>query len=116
MRGGALRLSRLAIAAACGALLAAASPQLAAASASPLPIGADCTAAIECASTFCVDGVCCNSACDEPAENCAIGPNPGTCQDYAAPAPAMSAGALLAALGALLAVAALAVLRLRREV
>ncbi|HMF43343.1 MAG TPA: hypothetical protein VKQ32_21875 [Polyangia bacterium] len=32
-----------------------------------------CSAGSECSSTFCKDGVCCNSACDTPCHSCATG-------------------------------------------
>ncbi|MFO0675837.1 MAG: hypothetical protein U0169_04845 [Polyangiaceae bacterium] len=44
---------------------------------SDTPDGAPCTAASECASRFCVDGVCCASACTGTCLTCAV--TPGTC-------------------------------------
>src|SRR5262249_819239 len=44
----------------------------------PMPIGAGCIAATQCASGFCVDGVCCTTACDGPCEAC-DGTTPGEC-------------------------------------
>ena len=114
MRGGALRLSRLAIAAACATQLAVAAPQLAAASGSPLPIGADCTAAVECASTFCVDGVCCNSACDGAFDTCDAPPEPGVCVQVA-PAPPVSRRGLLTGLALLTLIGAAALWHQRRD-
>lgn len=40
--------------------------------------GAACQSGTECASSFCADGVCCESACDGVCESCALG-TPGTC-------------------------------------
>lgn len=40
--------------------------------------GQGCQAGTECASGFCVDGVCCDSACDGVCESCAA-PTPGEC-------------------------------------
>jgi hypothetical protein len=40
--------------------------------------GRTCTANAECASGSCVDGLCCNRACDGPCEAC-DGTTPGTC-------------------------------------
>jgi hypothetical protein len=34
----------------------------------------------ECAAGFCVDGVCCNSRCDQPCHSCALLTAPGKCQ------------------------------------
>ena len=41
--------------------------------------GTACSAGNECASSFCVDGVCCNNACDQPCRACNISPNVGSC-------------------------------------
>jgi hypothetical protein len=41
--------------------------------------GAACTAANQCASTFCVDGVCCNIACDQTCYACNLAGSVGTC-------------------------------------
>jgi hypothetical protein len=38
-----------------------------------------CTSGAECASTFCVDGVCCDSACDGSCEACNLTGKEGTC-------------------------------------
>jgi hypothetical protein len=51
-----------------GALLLLASARGAAAA----PIGAPCAAAAECGSGFCVDGVCCEGACDGTCMACAV--------------------------------------------
>lgn len=37
------------------------------------PNGTSCAGANECASTYCVDGVCCESACDAPCFQCGTG-------------------------------------------
>ncbi len=42
-------------------------------------IGTPCNADIECASDYCVDGVCCNNACDGACENCNIEGQGGIC-------------------------------------
>lgn len=41
--------------------------------------GASCTQAAECGSGFCVDGVCCNSACEGACAACALPGHLGTC-------------------------------------
>ena len=114
MRRGGQRPVRLAIAAACSALLALASPAPASASGSPLPVGADCSTAVECASTFCVDGVCCDSACDGPFDTCDAPPEPGLCVQVA-PAPPVSRRGLLTGLALLTLIGAAALWHQRRD-
>lgn len=79
----------------------------------PIPIGGSCTAGTECASTFCVDGVCCNEICDQPGEFCNLPGNAGTCSMPTAPAPTLR-GPWLAVTVLLLAAIALFALRARR--
>ena len=43
------------------------------------PLAQGCAANSECASGFCVDGVCCNSACDGQCLNCAQSGSAGYC-------------------------------------
>jgi hypothetical protein len=43
------------------------------------PPGAVCAAAGECASNYCVDGVCCMTACTGACQTCALPTSPGTC-------------------------------------
>jgi hypothetical protein len=50
----------------------------------PKSIGQPCSAGTECASTYCVDGVCCNSNCTGACHSCALSTSLGTC----APSPA----------------------------
>lgn len=114
MRRGELRPIRGAIAAACGALLLIASPLPAAAGPSPLPNGADCSASTECSSTFCVDGVCCNSACDGAFDTCDAPPEPGVCVQVA-PAPPVSRRGLLTGLALLTLIGAAALWHQRRD-
>jgi hypothetical protein len=42
--------------------------------------GAVCSSAAECASNYCVDGVCCSTACTGACQTCALPTSPGTCQ------------------------------------
>lgn len=41
--------------------------------------GAVCAAATECLSTFCVDGVCCNTTCSGTCKSCNVAGSVGTC-------------------------------------
>jgi hypothetical protein len=50
----------------------------------PKSNGQPCSAGSECASTYCVDGVCCNSSCGAACHSCALSTSLGTC----APSPA----------------------------
>ena len=36
------------------------------------PLGADCSAAVECASNLCQQGVCCSTTCDRACQSCAV--------------------------------------------
>jgi len=74
----------------------------------PIPNGGSCSDGSMCASTFCVDGVCCDRTCDQPSEQCNVQGQVGTCVVPTAPAPALGARGLLAAFLVLLATAALA--------
>jgi len=46
-------------------------------------IGAQCTDGAQCASSFCVDGVCCGNACVGPCRSCNQPNNDGICMPYA---------------------------------
>ncbi|MFL5304164.1 MAG: hypothetical protein ACJ8F1_03075 [Polyangia bacterium] len=50
----------------------------------PKPPGFPCTGAAECASGFCVDQVCCESACTGTCHSCALPGSPGRCLTVAA--------------------------------
>ncbi|MBI3200834.1 MAG: hypothetical protein HYZ29_04755 [Myxococcales bacterium] len=43
------------------------------------PNGMSCSAGTQCQSGFCVDGVCCDSACNGQCSACDVAPNEGTC-------------------------------------
>ncbi|MDX2168222.1 MAG: hypothetical protein SF182_14200 [Deltaproteobacteria bacterium] len=72
-----------------------------------IPSGGSCTEPELCASGFCANMVCCDTACDEPLQACNIPGHVGTCTTLAAAAPATSttglmvAGLVLTAIGAL---------------
>jgi hypothetical protein len=73
----------------------------------PLPDGAACSAGSQCQSTFCADGICCNTACDQPFDTCDTPPARGTCVAVAPTPPVSRRGlytslALLTLLGAAL--------------
>jgi hypothetical protein len=53
-------------------------------------LGDPCSAPGECQSGFCASGVCCNTACDQPFQQCNLQGRVGLCSSTAAPAPAMS--------------------------
>ena len=80
----------------------------------PLPNGAGCMTDPQCRSNFCVDGVCCNSACDQPGGVCNKSGQEGTCL-VPAPAPALSNGALAGAVALLMAIGALTLRAARRR-
>jgi parallel beta-helix repeat protein len=65
------------------------------------PIGGSCMETSQCETgLFCVDGVCCNRACDQPGEVCNLPEHLGFCSQVSvAPAPVMS-GWMLALLAA----------------
>lgn len=75
----------------------------------PRPNGADCTIPSQCASTFCVNGVCCDTICDQPGELCGLHDHRGVCTVPSAPAPALRGTWLFGALLLLIGIGALAV-------
>ncbi len=75
----------------------------------PRPNGADCTTPSQCASTFCVDGVCCDTICDQVNEFCNLPASPGTCTVPHAAAPALQGVGFFVALVLLIAIGGLAV-------
>jgi hypothetical protein len=82
--------------------------------ATPVSQGGACSQVSQCSGgLFCSDGVCCDTACDQPLEQCNLPGQVGTCASSAAAAPAASATGLLAMLGVLTG-AAFAALRWRR--
>lgn len=94
-------------------LIACAGPA-GAADAELLANGDACSSASQCASTFCADGVCCNTACDQPFETCDAPPAPGLCVRVA-PTPPVSRRGIYTGL-ALLTLVGAALLWQRRRV
>ncbi len=74
------------------------------------PPGDPCTLPTQCASGFCVSGVCCASACPAPGQ-CALPGQAGTC---VTPSPVLGRGALVLMVGVLGLVGALPLVRRRR--
>ena len=82
-----------------------------------VPQGGSCINPTQCATGFCVTGVCCNSACTAPEDSCAVPGRQGECvPNVPAPVPALSERGLLLALASFVGVAALALARARRRV
>lgn len=75
----------------------------------PVPNGGSCMDPAQCASTFCVTGVCCDRACDQPNERCNLAGSQGICTVPSAPAPALSGTWLVAGILVLLAIGGLSV-------
>lgn len=78
-----------------------------------IPQGGECATPSQCSTGFCVDGVCCNTICDQPGRICNQAGNQGVCSVPTAPAPALTPGALLIAAALLVGLGAFA---LRRSV
>jgi hypothetical protein len=55
-----------------------------------IPDGGNCGVPSDCQSGFCVDSICCNTACDQPMQTCAS----GTCTGTTSAAPVVSHRAL----------------------
>jgi hypothetical protein len=84
--------------------------------ATPVPQGGGCSDTAECVpGLFCADGVCCDTACDQPEQQCNLEAHAGTCSTTAAEAPAMTRTGLLAAAALLIGIAALALTRRLRR-
>ena len=76
-------------------------------------LGAACNAPGECQSGFCASGVCCNTACDQPFQQCNLPGRAGLCSSTGVPAPAMSRPGLLLGVLLLTGVGVLALARRR---
>jgi hypothetical protein len=64
----------------------------------PVPQGGACATLSQCGTGFCVDHVCCNTACTDPLMRCDLPGELGTCESEKAGAPALSPWGLLAGL------------------
>ena len=62
----------------------------------PVPQGGACITPAQCTTDFCVDGVCCNTACNGPMEQCNLPGEAGTCVHTAAGAPTLTPWGLIA--------------------
>jgi hypothetical protein len=79
-----------------------------------IPEGGLCSTPSDCISEFCVDGVCCDSACDGAAESCNQSGRRGTCSHLPAPAPPLSRKGLFSVIALLTAFGVLSFSRRRR--
>ena len=75
----------------------------------PVADGGSCATPSECQSGFCVEGICCDTICDQPRQTCVS----GTCVSTAAPAPAVSHRTLLLIVALLVAIGCFALTPLR---
>ena len=78
------------------------------------PNGSACTDPAECFSGNCVDGVCCDTPCDGPAEACNLDGREGICTEIVAVAPATSHTGLLITVLILAALGVFAIVRRRQ--
>jgi hypothetical protein len=76
-----------------------------------IPQGGDCPTPSQCSTGFCVDRVCCDTACTDPLMQCNLPGQRGTCASTAAPAPALTPWGLLAAAVVLASIAGFALRR-----
>jgi hypothetical protein len=81
----------------------------------PVPQGGACATSSQCATGFCANGVCCDTACSGPLEQCNLPGRGGTCASTAAPSPALTPWGLMAASLVLAGVAAVALRRRTRS-
>jgi hypothetical protein len=78
------------------------------------PNGSSCIVPVQCATGFCVNGVCCNTACTGPLMRCNLPGQVGTCASAAASAPTLTPWGLLVAALLLASIAGLALRRRMR--
>src|SRR5215831_16115353 len=58
--------------------------------ATPVPQGGACATPSQCGTGFCVNGVCCNTACTDPLMRCNLTNRVGICASTTAAAPAVT--------------------------
>jgi hypothetical protein len=75
----------------------------------PIPQGDPCTQDTDCATGYCVSGICCNTACPAPGQ-CTLPGQVGTCT-INAPAPMLSPGFMLLLVGTLVLVGVVPMMR-----
>jgi hypothetical protein len=80
--------------------------------ATPVPQGGACATPSQCGTRFCVDSVCCDTACTDPSMRCDLTNRVGICASTTAAAPALTPWGLL---GASLALAGFGALTLQRR-
>jgi hypothetical protein len=81
----------------------------------PIPNGGACTTGPPCASGFCVDLVCCDTACTGPLEQCNLPGERGTCSSTAASAPTLTPWGMLVGSLVLAGIAGMALRRRMRS-
>jgi LPXTG-motif cell wall-anchored protein len=64
----------------------------------PVPQGGTCATPSRCSTGFCVDAVCCDTACTDPLKRCNLPGEVGTCASPPATAPALTPWGLVAGL------------------
>ena len=80
----------------------------------PVPQGGACATPAQCSTGFCVDSVCCDTACTDPLKRCNLAGQVGTCASTAAAAPTLTPWGLVAGLVLLAGTAAWAIRRRAR--
>jgi len=80
----------------------------------PAPLGVTCAQGSDCESGFCVDGVCCDRACNASGEACNLPPTAGICATMPTAVPTTSSRGLLLGGLVLLAIAALTLRKVSR--
>ena len=80
-----------------------------------IPQGSACSTSAACSTGFCVDGVCCNTACTDPLMRCNLPGQVGTCASDAASAPTLTPWGLLVGSVMLAGIAGMALRRRMRS-
>jgi hypothetical protein len=74
----------------------------------PVPQGGACATPAQCGTGFCVENVCCDTACTDPTMRCNLAGQVGTCATTAAAAPTLTPWGLIVAAVMLVSVAGFA--------